>query len=447
MSKARSGGGRASRGGSATKYTKLIHPHLGILRAGDSVRLQAAESDPPDTELLARIEYFTRTPSSGHRDRGSGGGGGGTSAFLGFWYYRPTDVKAAGGGHRIPAGTHPRELFLSDHSDVNPTSSILERIDVWSAAQYEALLRAVETPGPSLPVAVLAAGYVCRLHYGVLDHLFELLAVEKVNALEVSARRHGRAPGMEGAPEENAMEEDAPVAAASSSGDAQADEGGVRGEGGNAPIPANDGSTDADGVGVDTGDVAGTSTMSGRSPPVAATPPGAPPLAPPVTPSASAWPKLGPSAAGSGGLPPGGAAGEAVPRRATAGAAATTGAGDSRAHRRRIPIRHYCWDRPLRRYGRQDGRQFLYPTTPSSPRPFPSPPPGDFAAALAALDPPLSDLPASERKELLVAHSFVSVALGAWLGPLGDTPVTESDLRRLFSEALRLYNTRVAPSS
>ncbi|GAB0498458.1 hypothetical protein MMPV_009802 [Pyropia vietnamensis] len=180
-------------------YTKLIHPHLGILRAGDSVRLQAAESDPPDTELLARIEYFTRTPSR----EGCGG--------------------RAPNSPRAPT---PRELFLSDHSDVNPTSSILERIDVWSAAQYEALLRAVETPGPSLPVAVLAAGYVCRLHHGVLDHLFELLAVEKVNALEVSARRRGRAPGMEGAPEENAMEEDAPVAAASSSGDAQADEGG-----------------------------------------------------------------------------------------------------------------------------------------------------------------------------------------------------------------------------
>lgn len=196
-SKARSGGGRGSRGASTTRYTKLTHPALGVLLAGDSVRLQAAPTDPPGTEMLARIEYFTRIPASGGgpRDKGGGGGGGSNSAFLGLWYYRPTDVEAAGGGGKIPTGTHPRELFLSDHSDVNPTSSIIERIDVWSARHYEALLRGVDRAAPSLPVPVLVAGYVCRLHYGASDHSFRLLSAVKAEALEASARRHGHAPG------------------------------------------------------------------------------------------------------------------------------------------------------------------------------------------------------------------------------------------------------------
>lgn len=37
-SKARSGGGRGSRGASTIRYTKLTHPALGVLLAGDSVR-------------------------------------------------------------------------------------------------------------------------------------------------------------------------------------------------------------------------------------------------------------------------------------------------------------------------------------------------------------------------------------------------------------------------
>lgn len=38
MSKAHSGGGRGSRGASTIRYTKLTHPALGVLLAGDSVR-------------------------------------------------------------------------------------------------------------------------------------------------------------------------------------------------------------------------------------------------------------------------------------------------------------------------------------------------------------------------------------------------------------------------
>lgn len=89
---------------------------------------------------------------------------------------------------------------------------------------------------------------------------------------------------------------------------------------------------------------------------------------------------------------------------------------------------------------------------PSPPLPLPTaavarPPPPDFAAVLAGLDPPIGALPASERSAFVVVHSFVSVALGAWLGSLGDAPVSEAELRGLFDEALRLYNARVAPSS
>lgn len=89
----------------------------------------------------------------------------------------------------------------------------------------------------------------------------------------------------------------------------------------------------------------------------------------------------------------------------------------------------------------------MHPSPTPTPVPSPRPPREDFAAVLARLDPPLGALSASERNSLLVAHCFVSTALSTWLGPRGDVPVSEADLRGTFDEALRLYNAHVARSS
>lgn len=460
MYKAHRRGGRSSRSSSVTRYTKLTHPSLGVLYAGDSVRLLPPPASPPGMEMLARIDYFTRT--------------GGVSQFLGFWYYRPADVEAAGGGSSIPRGTHPRELFLSDHSDSNPTSSILERVDVWSAADYEALLGGAN--GPALPVEVIRAGYVCRLLYGATDHSFRLLGVAKSNALEVSARRHGHAPGMAGQLDGEAPRGRDPPAAVAPSADSQADEDEGRDGEADAAIQSDDGGSDAD-----TGGAAGDqgAPIAGcRSPPPPAvlisgaaasprasvgTPAAAqqaePAAAPPTPPSAiPPWPSQPPAAAGGGGLPPGGATSEVVPPRGAAAAAVAAGAAAATAATPRAPGD-----------SDKDGRTVVAPpsdaasagvvarASPSptsagaaaaaAPPPLPAPAPEEFAAVLATLDPPMANLSAPERDSLLVAHGFVSTALTTWLEPLGDTPVSDVELRRLFDEALRLYNARVAPSS
>lgn len=181
MDKAPRRGGRSSPSASDARFSKHAHPTLGVPCAGDSVCLQPPPDSVSATEMLARIEYFSRPV--------------GIWTFLGSWYYRPADVPPEG-SDRIPKPVHPRELYLLDHQDINSTDSILERIDVWSATDYESLLAGAA--GPTLPVTVIAAGYVCRLLYGASDFTFLQLDANVSDALQVSARRHGRAPVMGG---------------------------------------------------------------------------------------------------------------------------------------------------------------------------------------------------------------------------------------------------------